>query len=222
MVKRKAAGALRRKAKKPRTTVALSRASILRQPKITFQRTSFYGSMGFGSAATTDFWKYNVLNIGSMNNYTEFTSVFDEYKIHALKYTFRPRYDGVDVNGQATPVSTNTLCYAHVINDPASTVIPAGAYNATTLNTFLEQGNVKSHVLTKPFSVYFKPMVARQLFGGGTASSMIKAPWIKTSETAVDHRGFHMFLQNNNMSTSNPGLILDIFVTYYVSFKGLK
>lgn len=187
-------------------------------------RTTYIGATTFSSASTSGFWQYRIMSASQLPSFAELAAVFDEYKIGALKYTFRPRYDGYDANDPATSGSTSplTMCTAHVINDPGSSMVPAGTYTSATLNTFLENGKVKSYPLTKPFSVYFRPKIATGALGGATGTICVASKWIKTLDDQVTHRGFHMFLQNNSMAATNGSVILDTFVTFYMKVRGAK
>lgn len=187
-------------------------------------RTAYQGATTFSTAFVSGFWQYRVVSAGLLPTFPELAAVFDEYKISAVKFTFRPRYDGYDVNDPVTSGSTSPLvmCTAHVINDPGSSMIPAGSYTTATLNTFLENGKVKSYPLTKPFSVYFRPKTLAGALGGAIGTIVQPSQWIRTSDDGVLHRGFHMFLQNNNMIATNGSIILDTFITFYMKFKGSK
>ncbi len=201
------------------------RAKMTKMPRLNatmIQRTTFAGTWAFDTIGINGFWRYWTTNVAQMNNWAEFKPVFDEYKINAIKYTFRPRYDSYEGAVPTPGTPGYPLAYAHVIKDPASTNIPSGVYNGGTVNSFLENGNVKTYTLNKPFSIYFRPKIASQVFGGGTASSMVSTRFIKSTDDVVDHRGFHMLLQNNNLTGTNPSVQLDVFITYYVSLKGLR
>lgn len=187
-------------------------------------RTTYFGATTFSSASTPGFWQYRIVSAAQLPSFPELAAVFDEYKISALKFTFRPRYDGYDA---ADPVTSGTpsplvMCTAHVINDPGSSMVPLGSYTSGTLNSFLENGKVKSYPLVKPFSVYYRPKVLTTALGGGTGVITKAAPWIRTVDADVTHRGFHMFLQNNNMTATNTSLILDTFITFYMKFRGSR
>ena len=100
--------------------------------------------------------------------------------------------------------------YAHVVKDNASTVVPASTYTQGNLNTFLENQGVKTHTLNKPFSVSVPLKVSDSLLGGGTSTRFVGAPWIRTNETGVTHRGFHIFIK------------LDTFYTFYIKVRNIK
>jgi hypothetical protein len=183
-------------------------------------KTTYQGSWTFSTASTSGFWKYYETRGTDMSEFNQFAAIFDEYKITNLKYTFRPRYTGYDV--QDTAVGSFPVCTAHVIKDPGSTKIPSGAYNVTTINEFLENGSVKSYTLNRPFNVSFRPKILGDALGGSTSALPESSKWIRTTDDAVTHRGFHMFLQNSNMNPTNVTVLLDVFVTYTVQFRGAR
>lgn len=194
---------------------------ILNRPTIHVKRITYGGNWTFGTATTNDFWRYQVFDMTNFNNFAEFAQVFDEYKVNAIKVTYRPAYDSVqNVVGAGAVVQPQA--YAHFVVDPASTVIPAGTYGTATLQTFLENGAVKTKTLNKPFSIYYKPQVTDAVFNTGTGSVMRKSPWVRTSEIATVYRGYHMYIQQNNFLQTNTNVKLDYYITMYVSFRNIK
>lgn len=181
-------------------------------------RNSWSSTWAFGVASTADFWRYYTFTPNDINGFIDYADVFDEFRINAIKVTFRPAYDSIqNVTGAGSLAQRQA--YAYVLVDPSTTVAPTGTYTAATLNDFLSQGKVVTYTLNRPFSVYFKPKVSEAVFGGGTAARVYDSPWIKTSETGVQFRGFHMFLQQNSLGAANENIRLDTFYTFYVSFR---
>lgn len=208
---------------RPRSRVStLSRMLRPAPPgRLVIKRTAYGGNWTMGTATTSDFWRFETFNTSKINNFAEIAALFDEYKINAIKVTYRPKYDSVI----ATTGAGTTLvpqAYAHVLVDPGSTLAPTGLYTTANLNTFLENQGVRTKTLNKPFSIYFRPKMSDQVLGGGTASRVIPSKFVKTSETAVDFRGYHIFLQQNNMGNTNTQVSLDVFYTFYMTLKNPK
>lgn len=185
------------------------------------KRMTYSSTWAFGTAATNDFFRYYTWTAADITNFAEFASVFDEYKISAVKVTFRPAYDSVS-NLTAAGALVQPQAYAHYVIDPAATTVPAGLYTSANLNSFLENEGIRTKTLNKEFSIYLKPKVLMQNFGGGTASTVVDSDWIKTSETAVQHRGFYIFLQQNAFAATNTNIKLDTFYTFYLQFRNVK
>lgn len=188
---------------------------------VNVKRTLYAGTWTWGTATVNDFWRYVTFDMGSFNNFPDFSAVFDEYKVNAIKVTYRPQYDSIQ-NITAAGTLTQPQAYAHYIIDPASTLNPAGTYVAATLNGFLENQGVRTRTLNKPFSIYFKPKVVDQVLGTGTAGVMRSSPWVRTSDAGTAYRGYHMFIQQNGFSSGNSNIKLDTFITFYCQFRNLK
>jgi len=182
-----------------------------------FKRTLCFETWTPSTITTADFWRYYRINLAQLPSAAEFAALFDQYKINGLKFTFRPRYSefaGNDTTDTTLPGVTNQgQVLAHVIVDPHNVSVPSGTYTRANLNTFLENGNVKSYQANKPFSVYYKPTVDTTVQSVGSARR-IAAPWLQTTQLGIDHNGFHMFLSDVNL-TGAFGNAYDVFVTYY-------
>lgn len=202
-----------RKTKVPRSIVPAT---------INVRRTVFGGNWTLSTAATNGFWRYQVFDMSNFNNFAEFASIFDEYRVNAIKVTYRPSYDSITLPTTGSTAITQPQAYAHVCVDPSSTLIPSGAYGTSALQSLFENDGVKTFTLNRPFSIYYKPKVAEAVFNTGTASVMRSSPWVRTSETATVYRGYHMFLQANNFATTNANVSLDYYITMYVSFRNVR
>lgn len=192
---------------------------------MTVQRKFYVGSWTPGTASTSDFWRYVTVSLAVLPSVAEFTSLFDSYRIKSFMYEYRPRYDGFDGSNTTDVVppgiTNQSGCMMHVMIDPRSHTVPSGVYNSTTINSFLENGKVKSFNLNKPVKVLVKyPMIQHQ-GGVGALNQRILAPWIQTDSTSTSHYGFHVFMSDVNM-TGSFGQTVDIFVTLNLQFKAQK
>lgn len=194
-----------------------------RQSKVFYKRTFWSRNWTPGTAATTDFWKYFEYNLGALPNRAELGAIYDEAKINAIKIKMIPRYDnfaGNDTTDTTLPGVTNQgSTKVHVVIDPKTTSVPAGTYTATTLNDFLEQGNVRTYDGTKPVTIYFKPSIGNYLFSG--QQQFTSSRYISVNDTSTNHRGVHVFLQDINL-TGTFNQSFDVFVTFYMTLRGMK
>lgn len=202
-----------------RTTV-----SRLKLKPVAFKRTFCLNSWAPATINATDFWKYYQFRMTDLPNLSEYQALFDTYKINGIKVTFRPRFDnyaGNDTTDITPPGVTNQgACYLHLINDPYSTVTPSGTYTRTNLNSFLENGNVKSVKLTRPVSIYVKPTMTDSV--GSGLPQAVRPKYLSLSNNAnIVHNGFHAFISDVNM-TGLFNQAVDVFVTYYFSCKGMQ
>ena len=176
------------------------------------------------TAATVNFFKQFTFTSSGMTDYAAFSSLYDYYKINAIKMVLRPRYDnfaGNDTTDTTAPGITNQgTTMVHVLRDMYGSYSAVGAYSSTTLNNFLENGRVRTYQGIKPITLYFQPTVD---FYTNTSAidKKIKPMWFPTADSSVLHYGPHIFLQDVNL-TGTFNQSFDIFVTYYMSFKGMK
>jgi hypothetical protein len=188
---------------------------------LSIKRKFYFNSWVWTTTTTSDFWRYQETLASAIPAFSEYTALFDTYRISAVKWTYMPRYDSVEASTAGTTGSPTA--YAHVVIDPQSTVIPSGTYGSSTLNILMENTKVKTYKASRPFSVYYKPKILMQGFGGGSASVVRSPPNIRTTDLGVSHRGHHIYIQQNNFSASaNANIIFDVFCTVYLQLKNLK
>lgn len=223
---------MKRKMRRPRAPAAKRykrgavRARVPRRnlmPKLSCKRTFWFENWQPSTVATVNFWKYYNFGFSQLPTAAEFVALFDQYRISAIKVTFRPRFDNFAGNNttDVTPpgVTAQQGSYLSIINDPRSTIVPTGTYNSANYNIFCEQGNVKTYQGTRPISVYFKPIIREAGAGGAIISR--RPPFFSTTVTTEPHYGFHAFAHDGNFS-GTFGNSWDVFVTYYMMFKNLR
>lgn len=205
----------------------IRRARSPKPSQMVCKRTFWLENWSPNTATTAGFWRYYQVSMNSMPSVGEFTPLFDQYRINAIKFTFRPRYDsfaGNDTVDTTLPGVTNQGgTQLHIINDPYSIIGASGTYNSTNLNTFLEQGSVKSYNGNRAVSVYYKPTINKTVDGaaGGNNVERARAPFLNANNTSVVHNGFHVFAQDINL-TGAFGQSFDVFVTFYMTWKNLR
>lgn len=221
-LKRKRPAATRTTTTRRRRYAKRRRFPLVRAPPsgtVFVKRTLFTGSWVWGTTNAVDYWRYIEYSLNSgFNNATEFNNVFDRYKVHSIKVQFMPRFD--NLAGPTTGATPMTVAKPRmvIIKDPYSGLSPGTPYSAATLNTLLEQGG-KVYDATRPITVIFRPAIASTVSGG---VNFIRAPFLRTTETGIQHRGFHAFIYQNNFSTTTTDLVWDVLVTMNVQFKNLK
>lgn len=93
--------------------------------------------------------------LDDLPNYSEFTNLFDQYKISAVKLKFWPRFTGADVNPPATAIGVSRL-WSVIDYDDSATL--------TNENQAMEYQNCKTHLSNRPFSLYLKPCVLSEVY----------------------------------------------------------
>lgn len=214
---------VRRSYKRRRTGVYRRRLRRVRGAFLQAKR-SFYAFNWAPNTTTTDgFWKYTTSKLNDLPSYLEFVNLFDLYRIKALKFTLRPKYDsfaGNDTTDTTLPGITNQGgTFVHVCKDKYSNVSPSGTYTSTTLNTYLEQGNVRTYRGLRPINIYVRAPVVDMPAGAG--NKRVASPWLQTADYTTVHRGTHIFMQDPAFN-GTFGQSFDVFVTLYMQFKNLR
>lgn len=162
-----------------------------------------------------------LFQLNDLPGYTDFTNLFDEYRVNSLTYRFMPRCTSVD--------ST----FASNLN-AAPTVITAidddGAYMTSSLNSMMQYGNCRFHSGLKPFTVKFTPTAFGSVqvnpVSGLTANqTKLKRKWFALSGgstgAGIEHYGLAFFaeLPPGNGATDADQYKWDVYVTADVSFR---
>lgn len=222
--KRKYTGRGRAGKRKMRRKMNISRPIRSKGTVLYMKRTVSWFTWTPGSTTASDFWKYLSPALDTVTSYTEMAALFDQYKINGVKLKLVPRYDsfaGNDTTDTTLPGITNQGgTQVHVIVDPLSQLIPVGTYSRANLNTFLENGNVRTYTGNKPINIFFKPTVS-STFGGLTTAGRIRSPWLSTASPSIVHNGVHVFIQDVNLS-GVFGQTFDVFCTLYMAFRNPK
>lgn len=215
----------RKRTYRKRRTMNITRSRLRASSVYKVQRTFWLQNWTPNTTTTAGFWQYLTTSLSSLPDSLSYTNMFDQYKITRIKFTLRLRYDGFagnDTTDTTLPGVTNQgMTNVHVIIDPTSSVTPLGAYTTGQLNSFLENGKVRSFSGTKPVSITVKYPCVYEDHNGVASSRFQKAQWYSTNLPGVQHRGAHVFLQDINM-TGVFGQSFDIFVTMNAIFKGMK
>lgn len=200
---------------------------------LTVQRTWYAGQVVPSTVATGNFWSYVTPSLSSAGtiattalsavpNLTEYTSLFDSFKVSAIKLKFRPR--NVDINLSQSNPSTGTtytdVPYVSYLIDPYSTLTPSGTYSIATFNNFYAEGRAKTIRGDKEFSIYWKPKCQEQFGSGALRYINPRYASTDTAGTTMPLRGVHIFFHSYNFT----GVFnqYDVYATYYMKFKGQK
>lgn len=170
-----------------------------------------------GTASVTDFWRYFNIQASSIPNFSEYAAVYDQYKILRMSYTLLPKYD--NFGGDLT--TNRPKNFISVIVDPKSTVTPSGAYIASTVNSFLEQGRSKTYNGNRKLVVTIKHPCTAVDVNGAANRAYGKMPWLNTSITDVPVRGCHVLMHDANL-TGNFNQQYDVWCNVKIMYKGLK
>lgn len=170
-----------------------------------FKRTAYYSGFLAGSTVM-DVVGAMQFQLNALPNYTEFTNLFDCYRINAIKVTLMPRANSAEAGTNQGLVKLFTV----IDTDDAT--------SPTNLQEVLQYENVKSSNSAYDHKRYLKPKIARSLYqAGGIAAYGESTGWIDCSNPGVPHYGLKYVLQQLPAGAQS----WDCKIKYYLSFKNV-
>lgn len=178
-----------------------------RQPVHYFKRSVYLANAVSAVGANNFFAAAYALN--GIPNHTEFTALYDQYKITGVKLKFVPRGNSSDINTGA-PISSLIT-----VTDTDDTAVPS------SIDQLTQYQSMKMTRSTQQQVRYWKPkfnVATVNTLALGINGKMNTTGWLDVTDDAVQHFGIKGVL------TSNPGVTVsyDILVTLYLAFKNVR
>lgn len=149
-----------------------------------------------------------MFRISNIPNVTEFSVLFDHYRIWKAELRFVP------FNNNAEVANTSIL-------PEMKYYVDTDDYNApSTLNEILERQDVKSVYLDKIRTITLYPKCANEVFRTGVTtaySTPIRNPWIDFAATDVEHYGFKWYVPN-----LTAGDNINVYCKLFFACKGVR
>lgn len=200
-----------------RAALRRSRPLRLRQKIHSFTRTAFFPALytvALGAPAVGQGISFKLSDVPSSN---DFTALFDQYKIKAVKWTLIPR----SAPGQSESVITagalqqqNYNIWSVIDNDDAN---PPAA-----LVDLLQYENVKCTKMTQKHTRYLKPSVATEIYSSGITSTYGPKmnQWLDCAGINTEHYGIKLWIEGGDPQT--PRMNFDVMIKYYMQFKNVR
>jgi len=178
-----------------------------------FVRSAYYPSALTSTALFSGFGGASKTVLSQLPNYTEFSALFDQYKIKKVQYTYIPRYDSADIS-QYNNLTLPRLFYVIDRDDAAA---PSG------INDLMQYANVRSVQFNKPITVTYVPSVSGLVYQTGVASGYApkSKQWLDLASTDVEHYG-HKFWIDLHTSNFGSNFKVDIQIRVWIDCKNLR
>lgn len=182
----------------------------IKQPVQYFTRTLYrpgYVGLTPGNPASGQAVNFQ---LSSVPDFTEFTNLYDQYQIKAVKVSYIPRFTEA---GNQTAQNIGNMW--SVIDYDDSNVPP-------NLNTLLQYQNIKRTQMNKIHTRYLKPMVATEAFATGIASTYApkRNVWLDATTAATEHYGIKLWF-DQIVAGSSP-IVFDQVIKFYLAFKNVR
>lgn len=152
--------------------------------------------------------------LSQLPNYTEFTNLYDQYKISRIKCKFSYTANSQNVTTSAAITALPMFLSCIDLND--STAL-------TTNADFTQYRSFKMRRFDKPVSVYFKPQFATAAYSGAFTSYAAKTGWLDCASPGVKHYGLKFGIDPMfyNAGANVTGRVQCV-ITYYIKCKNPK
>lgn len=178
-----------------------------------FKRHCDFGTITKASGTASYFKGYN-FSLSDLPGYTEFTSLFDFYKICAIKFVVIPCINTANIQMDTPTVNqaSANLGFMRIL----SVIDYNDSSNPTNFNELREYATCRVTPFLKGHRRYFKP---------ATKSSddyMFRNRWISTDSTAEDYYGLKLAIDFNNTNFATSTEVAKIECVFYLKCKAIK
>jgi len=169
-----------------------------------FKRTVYLPA--FTSVAGSNVFGALNFNLAAVPGASEFTALFDMYKISAVKVMFMPRGNSAEVG------TNNNNGKMFTVLDYDDDTVPGA------IDTLMQYEGLKTTSLTQDHTRYLKPKFARSIYQSAVTTAYgVGSGWIDCDSSPVPHYGVKYALQGTAGAN-----IIDLKVTYYLKFKNVR
>lgn len=171
-----------------------------------FKRTVYYNGAINGSNVIDQFGALQ-FNLSALPAYTEFTNLFDMYRINKVKVTFMPRANNADISATAGQVKFfSVLDY-----DDASAL--------GNIGELMQYENLKTTRCTSDHSRTLAPRFASEVYQNSvTTGYSSRRGWLDCDNPSIQHFGLKWGWQQLPTGAQS----MDLKVEYYLSFRNTR
>jgi len=153
--------------------------------------------------------------LNSLPDYAEFTNLFDQYKICAIKQKFIFDKCSADANSVTSSLLPNIYSVLDRDDDTALTAI----------DDYCQYDTLKMKRINNPFKRYFRPRMATAVYQGAfTGYAQGGNMWVDTGSPGVEYYGHKWGIDATMEGGIGSHLLgtIKIFTTYYIKCRTLK
>lgn len=193
--------------RRKRAKVARGRVGAKAQPVHYFKRTRFYES-ALVIAPAVNQYQGVAFTLGDLPDVTDFTALYDQYKISKIEVKWLPRGNSSDVGS-----SGNISRFFSVI-DRDDDAVPSSIDQLTQYESLKVTPTTATHARS------FKPSMRLETATGlGTTANTIVGPkWIDVTNTNVKHYGVKIGIQGPPLAQ----IKYDAMVTFHLAMKNRR
>lgn len=189
----------------------------VRQPVQYFKRSIYLSGNKLSSTANDVFFAES-FTLSQVAGSSDFTSLYDQYRINGVKYMLIPRGNTAEI----TAASGASAVYQGQSTGVFSIIDYDDNTAPTSISQLMEYQNVKMTRAHQMHSRYIKPRLNLQgitnIGTGATGQIMNTRGWLDCTNTNVPHFGLKFALQQS----VNYNLTYDVKIDFYLAFKNVR
>lgn len=175
-------------------------------------KRSFYVSNYISSTSAADTPAAVSFALNGVPNAAEFTGLYDQYRINAIKLRLMPRGNSSELG----PATGGGICSLFSVIDYDDASVPTGG-----VNQLVQYQSLKVTRSDREHVRYFKPRInvgAINSVAGGIQNKVNTKGWLDCDVSTTDHYGLKFVLERTPTGTC----IYDAIVTMYMSFRNVR
>lgn len=185
-----------------------------------------YSHVLFTAAAAANVVSYGQLSyyssLTNIPNVTEFTNLFDQYKIDKVTHKIMP-YSTMSVGNNAAGTTAPAVIVHWVLDHDEATIPVSGETGIAELEQY--PGYRKKNINSTPngITISYRPRAAQAVYQGAfTAYAEVpKNTWMNCSNSTIQYYGLKMVIEGlQGAVASYTGFRFE--TTYDISFKGVR
>lgn len=153
--------------------------------------------------------------LASLPNYTEFTNLFDQYRINGVR---------VKIIFTKNESTTNTSVTTNLIPIMGTCIDYDNASAPINVNEVLQYETARVHRMDKPIVRFLRPKVDQALYSGAFTSYGNMRTWIDSDSPTVQHYGLKWYTDGTGggsvLGTTVIGYFT-VYVTMYIACKNV-
>lgn len=185
-----------------------------------YKKEAFTESWNFGTTVASDYVRPYNPTFGDIPGSTQFTAIYDQYRIDKIKVTFYPNNEGnITGNNNAGTTNNNNQFYMTMGRQYGINLPSTGLYSRANLNSNMEElQDLVTVMLDQPRSFTFKPRIITN-----DEKELKYCPWISITNTTLPMIGMTAFMHDFNFENKNGQKFgVDVKFTIWYSCKGTR
>lgn len=170
----------------------------------TFKRSVYTASAL--SVTTANVYSAFSFNLNAVPNSSEFTSLFDQYRVDYIKIKILPRGSSAEAG------TNNNVGKIFSVIDYDDDTVP------TSIDQLMQYPNVKTTRTTSDHTRSFRPQFASSVYGSAVLTGYgARRGWLDCESSTVPHYGMKIAIQG-----TAGAQVFDVLIEYILSFKGVR